>query len=268
MAEDAESKPKFILNKQKSQVPLMVESARESETKKKVVVVKKKPASTAPASRTPSQGARPADSSGLKDKKHPIAKKRPAPARNFPGQNAPRTEDGERKKPTFEINAARPNVKAGNLSDKPRNQGRPQGHEGGFTGVQAREGYQSRFSDKNRGRPSTPGNGQAAPYQQGQWQGSPPRQGPPGRGPGPTGFIPRGPGVRPGFPGARPGFAPPASPPPEEGKKGPVKKVFKAKKAVYTRRDREHEFNEDRLFNAKKKQNAKTNAIPTSIEMM
>jgi translation initiation factor IF-2 len=49
--------------------------------------------------------------------------------------------------------------------------------------------------------------------------------------------------------------------------KGPVKKSFKAKKPVYTRREKEHEM-EEKLLQTKKKITQTANPVPKSIEIM
>jgi translation initiation factor IF-2 len=49
--------------------------------------------------------------------------------------------------------------------------------------------------------------------------------------------------------------------------KGPVKKSFKAKKAVYTRKEKEHEM-EEKLLQTKKKIAQTTNPVPKSIDIM
>ena len=291
-AEDADNKPKFILNKQKAQMPppsIPAESgdaAKESDSKKKVVVVKKKnapaesPKSEPGAETRPVKGdeggsrnARPKHDSpdgGQKDKKPSVTAvarkktapggtpKEPARADQAQTEGAPKEhanqDRGDRKKKPFEVNAVRPNVKAGNLSEKPIK--KSYNYDGGFTGAQAREGYKNRFGASPRDKPGAP-----------RPQGNDPRR-PAGsqfganRGGAPGHFQPRVPSLRTGL-GAKPG------PLPNDAQKGPVKKVFnKAKKPVYTRRDREQEFNEDKLHNAKKKQSAKSSAIPQSIEMM
>ncbi|MDR3334559.1 MAG: translation initiation factor IF-2 [Treponema sp.] len=101
-------------------------------------------------------------------------------------------------------------------------------------------------------------------------QGGPPRQNRPGA-PGPRqgGFG----GPRPGAPG-RPGGAarmgggmPPQSSPPIPEGKGPIKKSFKAKKAVYTRKEKEHEM-EEKLLQTKKKISHIANPVPKTIEIM
>ena len=83
-----------------------------------------------------------------------------------------------------------------------------------------------------------------------------------------------GPGRGPGGPG-RPGGAPrpggfgggSGSPPPLMEGKGPVKKSFKAKKPVYTRKEKELEM-EEKLLQQKKKITQVTNPVPKSIEIM
>jgi translation initiation factor IF-2 len=97
-----------------------------------------------------------------------------------------------------------------------------------------------------------------------------PRQGRPGSGvplgnnrPGGFGGLRTGPGARPG--GLRgPGNIPPAGAPIPEGK-GPAKKTFKPKKAVYQRKEQEIE---EKLLLTKKKIANVTNPIPKSIDIM
>jgi translation initiation factor IF-2 len=89
------------------------------------------------------------------------------------------------------------------------------------------------------------------------------------------GFRPHtGTNQRPGFgprPGAqRPGVGRPGTsqtPPPLPEGKGPGKKTFKAKKPVYTRKEKELEM-EEKLLQTKKKITQVTNPIPKSIEIM
>jgi len=99
--------------------------------------------------------------------------------------------------------------------------------------------------------------------------------GPGQRGPAPSGHRPGGftgqrsqrPGGRPGF-GSRPGGAgrPNAAPPPPLSEnKGPAKKAFKAKKAVYQRKEEEME---EKLLQMKKKTTKMTNPVPKSIDIM
>ncbi|MDR0720351.1 MAG: translation initiation factor IF-2 N-terminal domain-containing protein, partial [Treponema sp.] len=94
----------------------------------------------------------------------------------------------------------------------------------------------------------------------------------------PAGPRPQG-GFRPGAPGGpgggnRPGFVPrpggpgrPGAPPSIIDGKGPVKKTFKAKKPVYTRKEKEHEMGE-KLLQTKKKITQTANPVPRTIEIM
>jgi translation initiation factor IF-2 len=83
-------------------------------------------------------------------------------------------------------------------------------------------------------------------------------------------------GSRPGGPGGgnRPGFGPrpggpgrPGTPPPIIEGKAPVKKTFKAKKPVYTRKEKELEM-EEKLLQTKKKISQIANPVPRTIEIM
>jgi translation initiation factor IF-2 len=93
-------------------------------------------------------------------------------------------------------------------------------------------------------------------------------------GPGRPGFGPGGPrpGGRPGFgpggprPGGNRAGGPPSTAPLPEGK-GPVKRTFKAKKPVYTRKEKELEM-EEKLLQTKKKITHIANPVPKSIEIM
>ncbi|MBO5692098.1 MAG: translation initiation factor IF-2 [Spirochaetaceae bacterium] len=232
----------------------------------------------------------PADSSATNSQ----AKETPAASKQKDAGGDQAAAQKPKPKPTtFELSPTRPNVKAGNLSDKPRggyNRGHRDGNyqrrDGGFSGTQAREGFQNRQGGYNRqggqgggynrGQGGQGGQGgynrqggQGGGYNRGQGgynrqggQGGYNRQG----GQGGQGGFNRGLG-RPGFGGPRPGgFGGGAPAPMEESKKVPAKKTFKGKKPVY-RKDREEEnFFEDR--NQKKKQAASASAVPASIEIM
>ena len=273
--------------------------------RKKVVVVKKKsPAPQQQGKQEPSKNASAGThGSGAPSNAAPVE----SSATNSPAKEAPTApkqkdnggEQATTQKPkatTFELSPSRPNVKAGNLSDKPRGGGYNRGHrdgnyqrrDGGFSGTQAREGFQNRQGGYNRGQGGQ-GGGQGGGYNRGQGgQGGYNRQGGQGGfnrgqggynrgqggqggfnrqgGQGGQGGFNRGQG-RPGFGGPRPGgFGGGAPAPIEEAKKVPAKKTFKGKKPVY-RKDREDEnFFEDR--NQKKKQAASASAVPASIEIM
>lgn len=308
MAEDADNKPKFILNKQKNDThqaaaapaaPAEKTEQTDKSEPKKVIVKKRKPkvVVAAPSGSNVPESPKPVVKDDTESKKdiRPAAKK--AEVESEPvkavrtsvsavpsSENTPKTvktEEKPRPQP-MELSTARPNVKAGNLSDRPRSgyqrggqQRRDNGNTSGyqrksegFTGTQAREGYQNRSGQgNNRGgnyQNRNGGTGNRSGYQGrsntsgGNYQN---RNG--------GGFAARQGGApnsgRPGF-GVRSGFAAPA--PIEENKKVPAKKTFKAKKPVYSRKDREEDFIEDKLYNQKKKQTVKTSAVPAQIEIM
>lgn len=302
------------------------ESQAKPAAQKKKVVVKRKPAaqgSTSTAQTSASVPAKEVKKEGVRVvKKAPVNSAKteePAPAPKAdstpaakpsapaakPAAPAPKAEEAKpanqnppsqtttqstnsRGATTFELHSVRPNVKAGNLSDRPRRQyqGRRDG-QGGFTGAQAREGYQNRERE-NRG----PYNGQRNSYNNGQggnrqggyqgnrqggfqgnrqggYQGN--RQGGFNNGQGGqrgnfNAQRPAGSGFKPGFGGGRPSFG---DAPAALGNKTPAKKQFKGKKQVYNnRKDREEEFSEDELNQLKKKDTTPVSAVPESIDIM
>ncbi len=285
MAEDADNKPTFILNKQQKNpkpqpaqaadaaaVPAekKPDAANKSEPKKVVVKKKVKLAGTAPAVKA-------ADGQGQAEQKI-VENKKPAaaqePAKAGSGQEAvPQKTEQKPRVQTLELQSARPNIKAGNLSDRGRtnyqrggqNRSGGQRRSDGFTGAQAREGYQNRSGGQGANRSGGSGyQGRNASGGKAGYQGRSGVQG--GNYQGRSGFAPRQNGAaKPGF-GMRSGFSAPA--PIEENKKVPAKKSFKAKKTVYSRKDREEDFVEDKLYNQKKKQAANTSAVPAQIEIM
>ncbi|MBQ7365983.1 MAG: translation initiation factor IF-2 [Spirochaetaceae bacterium] len=322
---DEENKPKVKLIKKKSdapqapvqeQAPVLSKPAQEQaaagsspakvvvhkqggaaapEKKKKVVVVKKPAAAPRPVKsdtpkESPAPASTPVDSSvppsvQTKESAAPVSQQKEPATAEKPVEQKPKP------KTAFELSPARPNVKAGNLSDKPRGGGYNRGgrdgyqrRDGGFSGAQAREGFQNRQGGQggyNRGPGGynrQGGQGGQGGYNRGSGgynrqggQGGFNRNGPGGynrqggQG-GQGGFNRNGPGGRPGFGGPRPGFGGGAPAPMEEAKKVPAKKTFKGKKPVY-RKDREDEnFFEDR--NQKKKQASMASAVPASIEIM
>ena len=307
MAEETEKKQKYVLHKPKNDsVP--AKPANEPE-KKKVVVVKKKTAQvgTKPGEKTdaPKVTVKKAESQPAKDSSKTVSqtdvKNEKPRAEKSEGEKTVKTE-----KTTFELSPSRPNVKMGNLAEKGRGQNRygdnrggdnrygnknrdgnggnfnrnnrnGEGRQGGFTGAQAREGYQNRNGENRQGGFNRDKNAQGGNFRRdrngqgvngqggnrGNGQGRPSfgnKQG--GQGQRPQGGFG---GNRPGF-GGRPGFG--AAPAPmEEAKKVPAKKTFTKKKTVYSRKDREEEL-EDKLFTQKKKQQAKLDAVPERIEIM
>ena len=307
MAEETEKKQKYVLHKPKNDsVP--AKPANEPE-KKKVVVVKKKTAQvgTKPGEKTdaPKVTVKKAESQPAKDSSKTVSQ---TDVKN----EKPRAEKSEGEKPvktektTFELSPSRPNVKMGNLAEKGRGQNRygdnrggdnrygnknrdgnggnfnrnnrnGEGRQGGFTGAQAREGYQNRNGENRQGGFNRDKNAQGGNFRRDRnGQGVNGQGGNRGNGQGRPGFgnkqggqgqRPQGGfgGNRPGF-GGRPGFG--AAPAPmEEAKKVPAKKTFTKKKTVYSRKDREEEL-EDKLFTQKKKQQAKLDAVPERIEIM
>ena len=171
MAEENEKKPEFVVHKKQQ------DSNSAATEKKRVVVVKRKPNQTQSA---PKQNG----DASKKDGVHVVVKKSPqgaTPAREADSKTVAKNEattsapeqKTENRPNTFELNAKRPNVKAGNLSDKGRQnknggfnrnqngfnknqngQGgnRPynkDGNGGGFNGAQARQSYQNRERDNN-----------------------------------------------------------------------------------------------------------------------
>jgi len=208
-------------------------------------------------------------------------------------QSSPRNDNrGENRKP-FELNPSRPNVKAGNLSDRGsgysgygnrqnggrqnynRDGNRPNNYnnngrnynggynngnrEGGngFNGNQARKSYQ-----QNRDRDNNGQNRQGG-FNRG------PGQGGFNRGPGQGGGFNRGPGQGGqggGFRGPRPGMGGGAPVPPVDQSRQPAKKAFKGKKQIYNRKDEEQY--DDNLFGQKKKQDTQQNVVPKEIEIM
>ena len=307
MAEETEKKQKYVLHKPKNDsVP--AKPANEPE-KKKVVVVKKK---TSQGGNKPGEKGDAPKVTVKKAESQPTKDSSKAVSQTDAKNEKPRSEKAEGEKPvktektTFELSPSRPNVKMGNLAEKGRGQNRygenrggdnrygnknrdgnggnfnrnnrnGEGRQGGFTGAQAREGYQNRNGENRQGGFNKDKNGQGGNFRRdrngqggnGQGQNRGNGQGRPGFGnkQGGQGQRPQGGfgGNRPGF-GGRPGFG--AAPAPmEEAKKVPAKKTFTKKKTVYSRKDREEEL-EDKLFIQKKKQQAKLDAVPEKIEIM
>lgn len=275
MAEEIEKKPAVVLHKkQQDNTP-----AANSTEKKRVVVVKKKnPPAPQQQQQAPKANAQ---------KPHVVVKKAdnaPANSNNAPktGQNQGQKVNNktENKPRTFELNSSRPNVKAGNLSDKPRQGGnrngqynrngqnggqggnRPYNREGGgFNGAQARQSYQNRERDNNgqgrQGGFNRGGqNGQGGFNRNGQGGGFN-RNGQNG---GQGGGFNRG-GQRGGFGG---GSAP--VPPIDQSRTPGKKAAFKGKKQIYNRKDEEQY--DDNLFGQKKKVETPASVVPKSIDIM
>ncbi|MCR4580184.1 MAG: translation initiation factor IF-2 [Treponema sp.] len=289
MAEENEKKPGFVVHKkQQDSAPA---SAPE---KKRVLVVKKKtaPAQGNAAQQTQNQAS--ANGNGTQKARVVIKKveNTPAQAKQESKSDTPKSQQRQDSRPrTFELNSARPNVKAGNLSDKPRqggynrngqggggynrngnNQGgnRPYNREGGgFSGAQARQSYQNRERDGQNGSLNRGGNGQGG-YNRGNNQGGFNRGGQGGfnRG-GQGGGFNRGQGMGGqggGFRPPRPGMGAGAPVPPVDQSRQPAKKAFKGKKQIYNRKDEEQY--DDKFFEQKKKIDTPATVVPKSIDIM
>ena len=276
MADEVEKKPEFVIH-HKKQPTADKASASPAEKKQKRVVIVKRTSKAADAAKpekprivvkTDTQAASvqkpsdPAEPAAVEKKTPPVLPSNVVQPAGDVGVKPAKTAP---VKKAFDFNAVRPNVKAGNLSDRsrssyrassPRPQGtgygtRPYRDSTGFTGAQARAGYQNRERENQQGG-----------YAQG-------RGGRPGFSGSRTGFQGRSarPGfqnARPGFGGARPGgFGSPAAVPPP---KGPAKKSFKGKKQVYRKTDEQLE--DDKFFAQKKKTETIANAVPKSIDIM
>ncbi len=295
MADESEKKPGFVLNKKKTEsVSNNSNTNNVSSEKKKVVVVRKK---------NPTQdGKSTSGASNGQKSVHPVVKRNsnssaPVPSNNnnnnsSNGRPQQKSNESKPRQTTFELNTARPNVKAGNLSDKPRNGGfrsnnngsyRQGGNgynngqrngSGGFSGAQARENYQNNkdrnqnsgyrqngngFNGQRNGNGGFNRNGQNQNGRPG-FNGNRPNNGAGGR----PGFG----GMRTGFAGGKPGFggAPAASAIPEQKTAG--KRQFKGKKQVYNRKDKEELFDEEELYGNKKKQVTPASVVPKSIDIM
>ena len=274
MAEENEKKPGFVVHKKQQ------DSAPAATTeKKKVVVVKKKAPATPQTNTQPQTQA----NAGANTQKHVVVKKAetPAPAQHKP-EGKPAGNRPEAPKPrTFELNSARPNVKAGNLSDKPRQGGYNRdrnggqggnggyrggqggfnrdrnGQGGGFSGSQARQNYQNRDRDNN----GQGGRGGQGGFNRG-GQGGFNRGGQGGQG----GFNRGGQGGQGGFRPRTGGMGGAAPVPPVDQSRQPAKKAFKGKKQIYNRKDEEQY--DDNLFGQKKKVETPASVVPKSIDIM
>ncbi|MDR0561320.1 MAG: translation initiation factor IF-2 [Spirochaetaceae bacterium] len=168
------------------------------------------------------------------------------------GPRRQRDEGGSNRASKFPYQP-RPNAVAGKVGGKPAG---PRNAEGGSP-------------HPNRGNPNAPRHF-SSQFQSGGQRPRPSGQGRPG--------FSQGPGRPGGYHTPRPGFnrpgpvrsnlgVPPAQTPPVPDGKTPAKKTFKAKKAVYTRREKELEM-EEKLLQTKKKISHVANPVPKSIDIM
>ena len=274
MSEETEKKQEFVVHKkQKDTTPASQPAASQAAAapeKKRIVVVKKKnPAAASP--KPQGANAQPQAKSGEAAKKIVVKKSSATPVAV---EKKPEASGETKQKTTFELNPSRPNVKAGNLSDKGRNQNKGgynnrngqfsggqknnYGREGGgFTGAQARQGYQNRERDGNKdgnfqGRQGGFGNKQGGFNRGGQQGGQ--------RFGGNNGQNFRGPRPGMGGPGAAPAM-------PIDNSRTPGKKAaFKGKKQIYNRKDEEQY--DDKFFEQKKKVETPASVVPKSIDIM
>ncbi|MBP3367142.1 MAG: translation initiation factor IF-2 [Treponema sp.] len=304
MADESEKKTGVVLNKHVQASGS--QPAGDAGTKRKIVIKRKQPSSAAAKENQKKKihvvPKKAADSSAkpeeLKLQPSEGAGQDPVSAEEKKVQPNPQNS-APRQVQTLEFPSSRPNVKAGNLSGGRGRYGSGR-REGGFTGAQAREGYQSRerqgggFNRNgqpgsfNRGgyqgggfnRNGQPGgfsrsgqgggfnrNGQPGSFNRGGYQGGGfNRNGQPGgfsRG-GQGGFS--GGAGRPPFGGPRAGgFADPSA---LAGNKGPAKKQFKGKKQVYNKKNKENFFDEEELYQNKKHAASPASAVPEKIEIM
>jgi len=313
MAEE-ENKPKAVLIKKEKN-----SDSKPAQPKKRVFVVKRKsPASPSSPAAVKEQKKENPSSENQKEKLPSTEEQKPktpqAPA-EVPAASV--KKESEEQKPaqqrpqrtTFEIASARPNVKAGNLSGPSRGRYNNYGRgNGGFTGTQAREGYQNRERDRNgngqggynRGGYNNNGqgggynrggynnNGQGGGYNRGGYNnngqgGGYNRGGYNNNGQGGgynrggynnngQGGFNRGGGQgfggRPGFGGGQGGNRPFGDASSMQANKTPAKKQFKGKKQVYNRKDKEDFFDEDELYQNKKKDSVQASVVPETIDIM
>lgn len=170
-----------------------------------------------------------------------------------PTEDASATKpDGKRRHIALDLFQKRPNSRQGNLAAKPsgksgfaRKDGRRDGNQqGGFSGAQARASFQNRGNRQDGFEGGRFGSRRDGPQREG----------------GPRPFGPR--------PGMNRPFAPASDVPVDDGKKANKRKVFTAKKAAYSRKDKEHQEDFDKFMVQKKKTVVQSNPVPKEIEIM
>ena len=291
MSEELEKKPKAVVHKK------VVDSQNQQESqgaaaqpKKKIVIVKKKNPQVPQNSRPNSNVrvvAKKNDETESEKKSESLDKnvsqsqvsqvnhETSLSKTETRPQNQSRTQQGNNQnRVPFSLNSTRPNVKAGNLSDfgrKDRNgfnrdrngfQGQRQNRENsGFTGTQARQGYQNRERDGNRQFQNRNGQNSNFNNRQGNFQNRN-QQGAMGqnRQNGQRFSMSQG-----GFKGSLAQGSSNVIPPMMQNRMS-TKKTFKGKKQVYNRKDEEQY--DDNLFETKKKSITPAAVVPKSIEIM
>ena len=291
MSEELEKKPKAVVHKKVVDSQNQQESqGAASQPKKKIVIVKKKNPQVPQNSRPNSNVrvvAKKNDETESEKKSESLDKnvsqsqvsqvnhETSLSKTETRPQNQSRTQQGNNQnRVPFSLNSTRPNVKAGNLSDfgrKDRNgfnrdrngfQGQRQNRENsGFTGTQARQGYQNRARDGNRQFQNRNGQNSNFNNRQGNFQNRN-QQGAMGqnRQNGQRFSMSQG-----GFKGSLAQGSSNVIPPMMQNRMS-TKKTFKGKKQVYNRKDEEQY--DDNLFETKKKSITPAAVVPKSIEIM
>ncbi len=291
MSEELEKKPKAVVHKKVVDSQNQQESqGAASQPKKKIVIVKKKNPQVPQNSRPNSNVrvvAKKNDETESEKKSESLDKnvsqsqvsqvnhETSISKTETRPQNQSRTQQGNNQnRVPFSLNSTRPNVKAGNLSDfgrKDRNgfnrdrngfQGQRQNRENsGFTGTQARQGYQNRERDGNRQFQNRNGQNSNFNNRQGNFQNRN-QQGAMGqnRQNGQRFSMSQG-----GFKGSLAQGSSNVIPPMMQNRMS-TKKTFKGKKQVYNRKDEEQY--DDNLFETKKKSITPVAVVPKSIEIM
>ena len=291
MSEELEKKPKAVVHKKVVDSQNQQESqGATSQPKKKIVIVKKKNPQVPQNSRPNSNVrvvAKKNDETESEKKSESLDKnvsqsqvsqvnhEASISKTETRPQNQSRTQQGNNQnRVPFSLNSTRPNVKAGNLSDfgrKDRNgfnrdrngfQGQRQNRENsGFTGTQARQGYQNRERDGNRQFQNRNGQNSNFNNRQGNFQNRN-QQGAMGqnRQNGQRFSMSQG-----GFKGSLAQGSSNVIPPMMQNRMS-TKKTFKGKKQVYNRKDEEQY--DDNLFETKKKSITPAAVVPKSIEIM
>ena len=290
MSEELEKKPKAVVHKKASDSQSQQENqGAASQPKKKVVIVKKKNPQAQPNPRSNSNVrvvAKKSDEAESEKKSESPEKKSSqtqALQENQEAslsktetrtQNQSRSQTNVQNRVPFSLNSTRPNVKAGNLSDfgkKDRNgfnrdrngfQGQRQNRENssGFTGTQARQGYQNRERDGNRQFQNRNGQNSNFNNRQGNFQNRNQQLSMGQNRQSGQRFPMSG-----GFRGALSQGSSNVIPPMMQNRTS-TKKTFKGKKQVYNRKDEEQY--DDNLFETKKKSTTPAAVVPKSIEIM
>lgn len=282
MADEVEKKRKIIVRKnQAAAQPSAGEStntAQEKEKKRVVVIKKKTPARTTAKKTEDEKQPVSEDSLSKKPEVEQAASKKPLEKKQQSQETGKNTRSSNKKEQTsnvrqsenvatvtvqekdghhkvYKLASNRPNIKAGNLSDRARNGQRNYfnrnnqggGNSGGYG--QGRGGYQNRGQGNNYGQQGFSGAQARANYQN-RGQDGQRQQG--GFGGNRMGGFRHGPGAAPT----------PTLPTGKQGKKA----AFKGKK-IYGQQ-RNEEYDNDKFFEQRKKSETIASAVPKSIDIM